>query len=180
MGEFFKKASKGLITLLPIIILIWLFNVVYTWFEGLFYYVFGIVDNNLYVTLLIFAVSMAFLYYLGHLIEKNREFILLKITELAINRIPVVKSVYSVIKDVVGLFSKSKEDSYLGVCYVRLGSSKLIGFITKKNGNEITVFVPTTPNPTTGLLLFMDENEVEMTDMDVKEGFQKIMSIGLK
>lgn len=180
MGEFFKRASKGLITLLPIMILIWLFKVVYTWFEGLFYYVFGVVDSNLYVTLLIFGVSVVFLYYLGYLIEKNREFILLKITELAIDKIPVVKSVYSVIKDIVALFSKGKEDSYLGVCYVKMGSAKLIGFITKRVGSEVTVFVPTTPNPTTGLLLFMDESEIEMSDMDIKEGFQRIMSIGLK
>jgi len=180
LGNFFKKAGKGLISLLPIIILFWLFSVVYGWFEEIFYYIFGITDNNLNVTLAIFIVSLVFLYYIGFLIEKNREFLLLKLTEFVIDKIPVVKSIYSVIKDVVGLFSKDKSDSYLGVCYVDLAGAKLIGFITKKEGEILTIFVPTTPNPTTGLLLFIDEKDVQMSDMDVKEGFKKIMSIGLK
>lgn len=180
MGGFFKKVGKGLITLLPIIILVWIFSMVYGLFEGMFYYVFGITDNNLKVTLVIFVVSLVFLYYIGHLLEKNKEFILLKTTELVINKIPVIKSVYSVIKDLVSMFSKEKDKSYLGVCYLKFSDTRVIGFITQKEKHRLTVFVPTTPNPTSGLLFFVDEKDVEYSDMSVKDGFRKIVSLGLK
>jgi len=175
-----KRASKGLVALLPIIISIWLFTYVYDLFEGLFRYVFGMTDHNLQATLFIFTVTLLFLYYIGYLIEKNREFLLLKFTEIVIDRIPVFKTVYSIVKDIINLFSGSKNDSYLGVVYVKIGATKLLGFITKRDCGVVTVFVPTTPNPTTGLLLFCDEKDVEMSDMDVKEGFRKIISLGIK
>jgi uncharacterized membrane protein len=178
--SFLNRVGKGLLALLPIIILIWIFRFVYGIFEGIFYYVFGVTDNNIFMTIIIFIVSIAFLYYMGRILERNREFLLLKATEIIIDKIPVVKSVYSVIKEVVGMFSKKKDDSYLGVAYVPFGNSKIIGFITKKEGDELAIFIPTTPNPTTGLLVYIKESEVEITDMEVSEGFKKIMSLGIK
>lgn len=174
------RASKGLITLLPIIISIWLFSYVYALIKDIFHYVFGITDNNIFATVFIFSFTLAFLYYIGYLIEKNREFLLLKFTELVIDRIPVVKTVYSTVKDIINLFSGSKTDNYLGVAYVKFAHTKVLGFITKKEKNEVTVFVPTTPNPTTGILFICDEKDVEMTDMEVKDGFKKIISLGMK
>ncbi len=175
-----KRVGKGLLAIMPIIISIWIFSFVYDIVEGLFQYLFGITDNNLQATIFIFACSILLLYYMGYLVEKNREFLLLKFTELVIDKIPIFKSIYSTVKEVVSIFSSGKKDSYLGVCYVKFGASKLVGFITKKNGTVLSIFIPTTPNPTTGLLVYIDESEVEMTDMDVSEGFKKIMSLGTK
>ncbi|MFP4333050.1 MAG: DUF502 domain-containing protein [Campylobacterales bacterium] len=178
--SLFNRVGKGLLALLPIIILIWIFRFVYNIFEGMFFYVFGVTDNNIFMTVVIFLISILFLYNIGRVLERNREFILLKITELLIDKIPIVKSVYSVIKEIVGMFSKKKDDSYLGVAYVPFGKSKIIGFITKKEGDEYAIFIPTTPNPTTGLLVYMKQIDVEVTDMEVSDGFKKIMSLGIK
>ncbi len=175
-----KRISKGLLAILPIIISIWIFSFVYNIIESIFAYLFGITDNNLPATIFIFSMSILLLYYMGYLVEKNREFLLLKFTELVIDKIPVFKSIYSAIKEIVSLFSSDKKDNYLGVCYIKLGPTKMIGFITKKNGTSLNIFVPTTPNPTTGLLVIVEESEVEMTNMDVSDGFKKIMSLGTK
>lgn len=182
MDNFLKKVGKGLIALLPIIIVFWLLSYMYDIVEGFFFYIFGITDNNLGATLFIMTFTLLLLYYIGYLVEKNREFLLLKFTELFLKKIPVVKTIYAIVKDVIDIFSSTKEGSYLGVAYVRFGNAKLIGFITKKlpEHNQIALFVPTTPNPTTGLLVYMDEADVEISDMDVSEGFRRIMSLGVK
>ncbi|MFW6307405.1 MAG: hypothetical protein ACOC08_02045, partial [Campylobacterales bacterium] len=93
--SLFNRVGKGLLALLPIIILIWIFRFVYNIFEGMFFYVFGVTDNNIFMTVVIFLISILFLYNIGRVLERNREFILLKITELLIDKIPIVKSVYS-------------------------------------------------------------------------------------
>jgi uncharacterized membrane protein len=62
-----------------------------------------------------------------------------------------------------------------------------VGFVTGDvrgesvglTGKFMTVFVPTTPNPTAGFLLILPENEVTQLDMSVEDGMQFIISIGL-
>lgn len=180
MEVVFRRLSKGLLTILPFVILIWLFSFVYRLLAGIFFYLFGMTDNNLFATLFIVAWSLAVLFYIGYLVEKNREFLLLKFTELVIERIPVVKGVYATVKDLIKIFSGGNKESYLGVVYVRFGNARLIGFITKEEGEEYWIFVPTTPNPTSGLLLKFHKSEVETAEMSVSDGFKRIISLGVK
>ena len=61
----------------------------------------------------------------------------------------------------------------------------MIGFVTKKETEEdgsstVTVFVPTSPNPTTGLVLFFPEERVKFVDMTPEKAFTKIISLGMK
>lgn len=175
-----QRITKGVLAILPIILSIWIFSFIYEFVAGLFKYIFGITDNNISATLFILSFTLLLLFYIGYLVEKNREFLLLKFTELVIDKIPVLKTIYSAIKDIIGLFSNSGKENYLGVVYVKFGEAKIIGFITKRVEKTLYVFVPTTPNPTTGLLLIMSEDDVEFTDMEVSDGFKRIMTLGTK
>ena len=61
----------------------------------------------------------------------------------------------------------------------------MIGFVTKreaaKDGSStVTVFVPTSPNPTTGLVLFFPEDKIKYVDMTPEKAFTKIISLGMK
>ncbi len=180
MSDLLKKCTKGLLALLPIILVLWLFSYVYGFMGGLFSYVFGVTDNSLIATMFIFSSSLLLLYYIGGLVEREKEFIVLKFTELVINRIPIVKTIYNIIKDIIGMFSSSKDDTYLGVAYINMNGARLLGFITKKEHKRVTVFVPTTPNPTSGFVLIVDEDKLEHTDMSVQDAFKTIISLGTK
>lgn len=180
MSQFLQKCGKGLLALLPIIIVIWVFSYVYELISGIFSYVFGVTDNNLFVTLFIFSATLLLLYYIGNLVEKQKEFIGLKFTELVINKIPVIKSIYGIVKDVVSMFSGNKENSYLGVAYIHANGIRLIGFITKKENNKVTLFVPTTPNPTSGFIFIVDEDKIELANISVQDAFKTIISLGTK
>ena len=80
MQHIISKISKGILTILPFLVLFWIFSFVYEFCEKVFYSVFGITNANLFVTLLIFFVSLAFLYYVGHLVDKNVNVLLITIT----------------------------------------------------------------------------------------------------
>ena len=180
MQHIISKISKGILTILPFLVLFWIFSFVYEFCEKVFYSVFGITNANLFVTLLIFFVSLAFLYYVGHLVDKNKKVLLITITEVIIGRIPLVKSVYSGIKEVLNIFTGKNKEGYLGVAYVEVGNVEVLGFITKDEGDVLWVFVPTTPNPTSGFVFKIPKETVKMSDLSVGEGFRKIVSLGVK
>ncbi|WP_297814189.1 DUF502 domain-containing protein [uncultured Helicobacter sp.] len=175
-----SKISKGLLAILPFLLLFWIFSFVYEFCAKIFYSIFGITNANLFITILIFILSLALLYYIGLLVEKNKEVLLIKITEMIIGKIPFVKSVYSGIKEVLSIFLGKNKEGYLGVAYVHIGNMELIGFITKEEGDNFWVFVPTTPNPTSGFLLKLPKDQIKLSDLSVSDGFKKLISLGVK
>ena len=180
MNQTIARISKGLFALLPFLLLFWIFSFVYDFCAKIFYSIFGITNANLFVTLFIFALSLWFLYYVGLLVEKNKEVLLIRFTEFIIQKIPIVKSIYSGIKEVLNTFSGKNQEGYLGVAYVKVGEIELIGFITKEEGEHYWVFVTTTPNPTSGFILKMPKDKVKFSELSVSEGFKKIISLGVK
>ena len=112
--------------------------------------------------------------------DKNKKVLLITITEVIIGRIPLVKSVYSGIKEVLNIFTGKNKEGYLGVAYVEVGNVEVLGFITKDEGDVLWVFVPTTPNPTSGFVFKIPKEKVKMSDLSVGEGFRKIVSLGVK
>jgi uncharacterized membrane protein len=110
--------------------------------------------------------------------------------ESILSRIPIVRNIYNAVKQISSTVLTSKGKSFRKVVmaeYPRKGIWS-IGFITNenvevdckdKNGPMVAVFLPTTPNPTSGfILLFAKEDLIEL-DMSVEEGFKFIISIGV-
>lgn len=104
-----------------------------------------------------------------------------------LQRVPLVRGIYSTIKQIMETFST--EHNFHGVAvveYPRKGCYS-VGFITGEvmgdhmgmQGRFITVFVPTTPNPTAGFLLILHEADVKRLDMTVDQGMKFIVSLGL-
>ena len=112
------------------------------------------------------------------------------LTDRVLTRVPVVRSVYSVFKQIRDVFQNNTAGQYKEVAmiqYPRAGSW-VIGFVAgpargemrEKLGDEfIGVFVPTTPNPTSGFLIYVEQSQVRRLDMSVEEGAKVIFSGGL-
>ena len=112
----------------------------------------------------------------------------LKLIDDLFKRIPFLRTVYSAILQMTETFSNSKNDkkSVVLIEYPRKGVWA-VGFATKENKGEmaqktnqklISVFVPTTPNPTSGFLLMFPINEVIYLDMTFEEASKFIVSAG--
>ncbi len=106
--------------------------------------------------------------------------------ETLIFSIPLVKPIYSTMKKMVSLFTDSSEQLYQKVVVVRFPDEKtrMIGFITgqttlDKEEKYVNVFVPTSPNPTTGFLLFIKNSDIVEVSVSVKEAMKLIMSAGM-
>ncbi len=103
-------------------------------------------------------------------------------------KIPFLRTIYSAIVQMTDTFTKKDTDkkSVVIVEYPRKGCWA-VGFATKKNKTEISkktnknlinVFLPTTPNPTSGFLLMFPEDEVIYLDMTFEEASKFIVSAG--
>ena len=114
---------------------------------------------------------------------------LVKLVNDIFKKIPFLRTVYSAIGQMTQSFAqsrKSKKKSVVLVEYPRRGSWA-VGFATKENKGEIrkkvdrdliNVFVPTTPNPTSGFLLMFPKDEVVYLDMSFEEASKFIVSAG--
>ncbi len=103
-------------------------------------------------------------------------------------RIPILRTIYSAIGQMTETFTPSRKSkkSVVLIEYPRKGSWA-VGFVTKENQGEISkktnkdlvnVFVPTTPNPTSGFLLMFPKDEVIYLDMTFEEASKFIVSAG--
>jgi len=113
---------------------------------------------------------------------------LLNLFNSILKKIPILRTIYSAIGQMTETFTrtdKGKKNVVL-VEYPRKGSWA-VGFATKENSGEITkktnkklinVFVPTTPNPTSGFLLMFPEDEVIYLDLTFEEASKFIVSAG--
>lgn len=115
---------------------------------------------------------------------------LLKLGEWIVYKVPLVSSVYSVLKQVFETFFSSKTQAFSKVVmleYPRKGiwilgfvSSDLQGEIKRKTPKPmLNVFIPTTPNPTSGFLIFVPKEDCIELDMSVEEGLKFVISGGL-
>ena len=113
---------------------------------------------------------------------------ILKLIDDLFKRIPFLRTIYSAILQMTETFSNSKNDkkSFVLIQYPRKGVWA-VGFATKENKGEmaqktnqklISVFVPTTPNPTSGFLLMFPLDEVIYLDMTFEEASKFIVSAG--
>jgi len=113
---------------------------------------------------------------------------MLSIFENLLKKIPILRTIYSAINQMTETFTKDKgnKKNVVLVEYPRKGSWA-VGFATKDNTGEISrktkrklvnVFVPTTPNPTSGFLLMFPKEEIIYLDLTFEEASSFIVSAG--
>ena len=114
-----------------------------------------------------------------------------KLWERIIRKMPVVSSFYSLMKQIFETFLSQKSRSFSEVVLVQYPRKDLwtIAFVSKdETGGEVadkvgqkmlSIYVPTTPNPTSGFLIFVPENDVIKLDMSVEDGIKYVLSCGI-
>ena len=116
--------------------------------------------------------------------------IMLSASDYILERLPLVKTVYNALKQVFEMLMGKQAQAFREVVMVQFprDGSWAIGFLAGRTEGEFkdvldetyyNVFVPTTPNPTSGFLLLVKEHEIKRIDMTVEEGLKAIVSCGL-
>ena len=101
-------------------------------------------------------------------------------------KIPLIDSIYGTTKQIIETFSGSKTNSFQKVVYIEYPREGMwtLGFVTGESVNQSNeefyhLFVPTTPNPTSGFFLIIPKEDTTLADLDVEQGFRMIVSSGI-
>jgi uncharacterized membrane protein len=136
----------------------------------------------IFTLVLIFIVGLITKSYLGNKLVASGEWF--------VGKIPFVRSIYQALKQLVDTVFSDKSQSFKKVVlieYPRRGMYAL-AFVTSETSGEvqagtaqkcINLFIPTTPNPTSGFYIMVPEDDVKHMDMTVEEAFKLIISGGI-
>ena len=115
---------------------------------------------------------------------------LVRIGEKIVNSMPIVRSVYSTFKQIFEAILQRDKNSFKEVVLIQYPRKGIwsLGFVTGITKGEVqqdtkdevlNVFIPTTPNPTSGYLLFVPRTEVKALSMSVEQGIKMVISAGI-
>lgn len=139
--------------------------------------------------ILILAILITFTIFLGAITQWYFFHSLIRLWNYTLSHIPFVRTIYKTCQDVIDTIFTNKTNSFKQVVLVPFptATAKSIGFITCENlsykqdkTNPLTiVFVPTTPNPTSGFMMMFPEDDLVFLDMKVEDAFKYIISCGV-
>jgi len=131
-------------------------------------------------------ILLMFVYVAGVFAQKYVGKKLIFLGEWLLMKIPVLGTVYGATKQVMGTLSMQGKDAFMSVVLIEFPrpGMKALGFLTgyiddSAGKKYCKVFIPTTPNPTTGFFEIVPVEEVQHTTMSIEEAFKMIMSAGI-
>jgi len=189
-----KYIFAGIMSIIPIALTLWIIKSLFLFFsipgKTIISYIF--INQNLnssffiYLEYLLgFILTIIFLYLLGLIVSNVLGKKIYGLFERAINKIPIVSKVYKSIKQITSTMSMPNSKAFQKVVLIEyprkdLWTICMVTGETIKDGEKCyNVFVPTTPNPTSGYLLFVKQNDTRQIDISVEEGLKIIISGGM-
>lgn len=199
-GIFAKLRASfltGLVVIAPVGLTIWLIWTLFGWVDG---FVLPLVPQRFnpeeYIGINLRGVGVIFFLVFTILVGWIAKGLIgrsmIRFAETLVDRTPVVRSIYSGIKQIAETVFAQSERSFEKACMVQYPRKGIwaIGFISTQAKGEIlarsdvmgeliSVFVPTTPNPTSGFLLYFPAEDVIELDMSIEDAAKLVISAGL-
>lgn len=189
MQQFKRLFVRGLIALIPLVATIYVFDFIFSFLDGFLDVfirgIFGIEIPGVGA-----LASILLILFIGFIVTNVLGSRLIHYAEKLLKKVPLVPKIYFAIKQIIDAFSLQGKHSFSKVAMIEYPRKGIysIGFIIGECRTEIqlvagkkliNVFVPTTPNPTTGFLLIVPDDEIIVLDMTVEDGLKLILSVGM-
>ena len=187
-GRFLRKfravVIAGLVVTVPIgltlWIFVWLFTQIDKLLQGPIKYIFG---HD--ITGVGFGVIVVLVLVIGAIATNMMGKRMIQWAESQLSRVPISRTIYVGIKQVIQSFSDPEKTGFMQVVMVEYPRKGIytIGFITNEHIDEtgkklVNVFIPNAPNPMTGFLQIVDESEIIRTSITIEEGLKMVVSAG--
>ncbi len=184
MKELTKKVLNyfliGIFAVIPIVIILQIIMFLKQMVSNLFSLVYGYADSYVY-TVLFFMVSFMLVVFIGYkIVETGRPWVI-TIFDFFIDRIPFLNTIYRVLKKVINMLSSHDQKMTKEVVYVEYPSAGIWvpAYVTNRHDDKYILFVPTSPNPTSGFTVIVDKEKIVKSAMDIEEATSFIVSVGV-
>jgi len=171
----------GVMALLPIVltyyVVLFIYDVIKTTNAVLNEYFVGLENPGLLIYPLVFILIIS----IGYAISSKTSNFIYHTQDMILKKLPFVNKLYDIFKQITELFSSNGKDDKQEVVLVSFGGQKQLGFITNSipDTNIKVVFLPTSPNPTNGYNLYVEDKELEyIPDLTKEESLKLVLSLG--
>ena len=178
------RIFAGLLAIVPIAVTFWILKFLFNFLDSLaspFLKKVGIEIPGLGIIL-----TLLFIFVLGLIITNVLGKTLFNWGEKILAKLPIVNTIYNTIKQITSAFSGSTVKSFQQVIFIQYPREGLwtMCFVTNQSKNEngdtfYHVFVPTTPNPTSGVFIVIPKKDAIHPDISVEDGLKAIISGGI-
>jgi uncharacterized membrane protein len=170
----------GVLGILPILIVVQVVLYIERLLREFALSVYGRYEDKPLLPMLFFLAAVSFLTYFGYLLKQDKAHLLYYLEKL-LDRIPVLGTLYRVSKKILRLFRGDDETKLQDVVYVEYPRSGLWvpAFVTNRVGDQYVVYVPTSPNPTSGFTVILHESRVVPSAMTIEEVSSFVISLGV-
>jgi uncharacterized membrane protein len=196
-ASFFTGLAVVLPAVISIGLVIWLFGTVTNFTDGLLFFLPTTLTHGgdgsgpvlWYWSVAAFALAILLITLVGKLARVYIGRRLIAFADQLLLRVPLLNKIYGTLKQVNEAFGSDKKSSFKQVVLVEFPQpgNYSVGFVTGEQNQEVqaktkehvvAVFIPTTPNPTTGFLILVPEAKLTMLDMSVADGIKFVISLG--
>ncbi len=179
MKKTFNFFLIGVLAFIPVAVILQIVLLVKDMVSELFKMVYNYSDNYM-MTLMLFIISFSIFTYIGRRVSMGRSLIIASI-DAVIDRIPLLNTIYRVTKKVVNMFSGHENNKPKEVVYVEYPKAGVWvpAYVTNKEGETYVLFIPTSPNPTSGFTVIVNEAKIIKSQMNIEEATSFIMSVGV-
>jgi len=187
----------GILTVLPVIVTYFFLSFIFKKLTGFLvpyldlasdYFEFYLTEAQkalLSLSLLIIAI-----FFIGLFAKNYFGKQIIKFFEMILSKIPLIRGIYSATRQIIDTFQSPTGSNFKKVVLVEYPRKGIysIGFVTKESSNFYNskigkkcsnVFIPTTPNPTSGFILIIPNEDLVELDLTVEEGVKFVISAGL-
>ncbi len=184
MKESTKKLLNyfliGIFAVIPIVIVLEIMIFVKDRLIDTFGFVYGYADSYFY-TAVFFLISFLILVLIGREIAKKGRTLVITAIEHVIERLPFFNTIYRVMKKVIAMFASHDQTIAKEVVYVEFPKKgmMMLGYVTNRYADKYVVFVPTSPNPTSGFTIIVDKSQIFHSEMDIEAATSFIVSVGV-
>jgi uncharacterized membrane protein len=179
LKTFIDYVLIGIVGVVPVILIFQIVVYVERFLKNFVLLVHGRYENPL-VTVILFAAAIGLLAYLGKLLKQDRAHLLYYL-EALIQRIPVLSSIYRVTRKLLRLFLTDQESQLREAVYVEYPKDDMWvpAYVTNRIGDCYILYIPTSPNPTSGFTVMVDKSKVRTSQMNIEEVSSFVISVGV-
>ena len=179
-----RHLIAGVLAIVPIALTFWILRFLFRFLDS---FTAPILRNiGIEIPGLGIILTLLFIFLLGLLITNVLGRTIFNWGEKVLNKLPLVNTIYNAVKQITNAFSGKSMKDFKQVIFIQYPRKGLwtMCFVTNQSKNEsgdefYHVFVPTTPNPTSGVFIIIPQKDAVHPDISVEEGLKSIISGGI-
>ena len=179
-----RHLIAGVLAIVPIALTFWILRFLFRFLDS---FTAPILRNiGIEIPGLGIILTLLFIFLLGLIITNDLGRTIFNWGEKVLNKLPLVNTIYNAVKQITNAFSGKSMKDFKQVIFIQYPRKGLwtMCFVTNQSKNEsgdefYHVFVPTTPNPTSGVFIVIPQKDAVHPDISVEEGLKSIISGGI-